>query len=139
PFTPDVLKHRHYRSLADRIELKNSPEGFRMLESMHERFVDKALNNPEPKIPAMSMASVGYHDWIAPKASVVAREVEVEEPGYTITRLTLKDRFGTEFTAYHGRPAAPSKGVVLALHGGTSDPRYVMGLSENEDYNRNFG
>jgi hypothetical protein len=81
--------------------------------------------------------SVGWHDNIKPGGRIISEE----QCGEKLYKINFCGRFGLNYCVFHGKPKGVEvpEGIVIALHGSSSGPDYVMGLDGKEDYTRRYG
>ena len=83
---------------------------------------------------------IGYHNIIKPFYEIISTEITQNIMNYQIDDIIMKGRFNTPFHIFRGVPKLDKpKGIVLAIHGRSEYPDYLMGLTKNDTYSRKFG
>jgi len=85
-------------------------------------------------------SSIGYHDLIRSKANEICSNSILSNNNTKIDEIHVAGRFGVPFITYKGTPKNISpKGIVIAIHGRSTNPDYVFGINNSKSYCREFG
>jgi hypothetical protein len=85
-------------------------------------------------------SSIGYHELIRSKAIEISSNTILSKNNIIIDEIHVAGRFGVPFITYKGTPKNISpKGIVIAIHGRSTNPDYVFGINNSKSYCREFG
>ena len=137
--TPDLKNHRFAQYDYDLANYLNETNTILLGKQIRDDYWSQY--NPSAKSSAVERFAVvaGYHENLKPQGRVVATKAATNSLSQRIEILDVVGRFQTAFKVYRGIPPGTPKGIVLAIHGRSTGPDYVMGLGPAEDYTRSFG
>ena len=141
--SPDFSKHRfsdYYYLLSDYINSKKTILYGKKIRDSYLNTIIPSLDSTSKKdaIDRLKLI-VGYHDKIKPTGSIMNIQKVKNKFGHNLEKIKFSGRFGVPFILFRGIPICDPKGIVIAIHGRSSAPDYVMGMYENDDYSRSFG